>query len=168
MAAGLARSQGYNITQMHLARLKTACPGHWVGHRTNQLPLRKYWQELQAWFLYVTLRKTTMSATNMVSIDATIASVLSEMESISSLKEEQRTSLKAFLDGKDVLTLLPNDFSKSLIYQAVIRFVDLAGRSQLGWTITERWFIQTPAKYFFKVPVLSQTGSNGALPDGCV
>ncbi len=36
----------------------------------------------------------------MVIIDAAIASILSEVKSISLLKEEQRTSLKAFLDGK--------------------------------------------------------------------
>ncbi len=57
-----------------------------------------------------------MAATDVVSVDAAIASVLSELESISSLKEEQRT-LKAFLEGKDVFALLSAGFSKSLIYQ---------------------------------------------------
>ncbi len=37
---------------------------------------------------------------------AAIASVLSELESISSSKEEQRMTLKAFLDGEDVVALL--------------------------------------------------------------
>ncbi len=37
-------------------------------------------------------RKTTMAATDVVSV-AAIASVLSELESISSLKEEQRKTL---------------------------------------------------------------------------
>ncbi len=50
-------------------------------------------------------QKTTMAATDVVSIDAAIASVLSELESISSLKEERRKKLKASLDGKDVLLL---------------------------------------------------------------
>ncbi len=51
----------------------------------------------------------------------------------SSLKEEQRTALKAFLDRKDVFALLPTGFGKSLIYQLapqVIWFVNLIGRSQ--------------------------------------
>ncbi len=75
-------------------------------------------------------QKTTMTATDVVSVDAAIASVLSELESISSLKEEQRTTMKAFLDGKDVFSFLPNDSHKSLIYQLsslVIRFADLIG-----------------------------------------
>ncbi len=48
--------------------------------------------------------------------------------SISLLKEEQRTSLKAFLDDKDVFDLLPSDFGQHLIYQLtamVVWFVDL-------------------------------------------
>ncbi len=50
-------------------------------------------------------QKTTMAATDVVSIDAAIASVLSEPESIPSMKEERRKTLKAFLDAKDVLLL---------------------------------------------------------------
>ncbi len=65
-------------------------------------------------------QKTTMAATDVVSIDATIASVLSELESISSLKEEQTTTLKAFLDGEEVFALLPSDFGRSLIYQLAL------------------------------------------------
>ena len=42
----------------------------------------------------------TMVAPKEVSIDTVTASVISELESISSLKEEQRA---AFLHGKDVL-----------------------------------------------------------------
>ena len=44
-----------------------------------------------------------------VSVDTTIASVLSELENISSLKEEQRMTLEAFLHGQDVFALLPTD-----------------------------------------------------------
>ncbi len=55
-------------------------------------------------------QKTTMAATDVVSINAAAASVLSELESVSSLKEEQRTTLNIFLDGKDVFTLLPTGF----------------------------------------------------------
>ena len=42
----------------------------------------------------------TMVALEKVSVDTVLASVISELESISSLKEEQRTTLKAFIDGK--------------------------------------------------------------------
>ena len=65
-----------------------------------------------------------MAAPKEVSV-AAIASVISELVSISSLKEEQRTALKAFLDGKNVFALLPTGFGKSLI---------------------DRWFIQSPPK----------------------
>ena len=50
--------------------------------------------------------KTTMAAPKEVSVDAAIASAISELESILSLKEDQKTALKAFLDGKDVFALL--------------------------------------------------------------
>ncbi len=39
------------------------------------------------------------------------------MESTFSVKEKQRTTLKAFLGGKYVSALIPSGFSKSLIYQ---------------------------------------------------
>ncbi len=52
------------------------------------------------------VQKRTMATMDVVSIDAAVASVLSDLESISSLKKEQRASLKASLDGKDVFTLL--------------------------------------------------------------
>ena len=45
------------------------------------------------------LKQTTAAPPEEVSIDAVIASVISELENISSLKEEQRTALTAFLDG---------------------------------------------------------------------
>ena len=40
-------------------------------------------------------------------VDSTITTVISQLDSISSLKEEQRTALKAFLRGNDVFALLP-------------------------------------------------------------
>ena len=49
--------------------------------------------------------------------DAAIASVVSDLENISSLKEEQTTALKAFLNKKDVFAVLPTGYGKSLIYQ---------------------------------------------------
>ncbi len=96
----------------------------------------------------------------MVGVDAAIASVLSELQSISLLEEEQWTTLKAFLDGTDVFNLLPAGFGKILIYQLtplVIWFVDQIGKSQS--TIdgdTDRWFIQSPAKYFVKCLLFSK------------
>ena len=47
-----------------------------------------------------------MAAPKEVSVDAAIVSVISELESFSALKEEQRTARKAFLDGKDDFALL--------------------------------------------------------------
>lgn len=35
------------------------------------------------------------------------------------MTEEQRTALKAFVDGKDAFTLLPPGFSKSLINKCI-------------------------------------------------
>ena len=51
------------------------------------------------------------------SIDTAITKVISQLENISALKDEQRTALEAFLSGKDVFALLPTGFGKSLIYQ---------------------------------------------------
>ena len=57
--------------------------------------------------------KLTMVAPEEVSVDTVVASVISELERISSLKEEQRTTLKAFINGKDVFALLLASFCKS-------------------------------------------------------
>ena len=54
-------------------------------------------------------------AASMDEMSVAIAQVLSELESIHSLKEEQKTALEAFLGGKDVFALLPTGFGKSLI-----------------------------------------------------
>lgn len=53
-----------------------------------------------------------MAAAKEVSRDAATASVISELESVSSLKEKQRTALKGFLYGKHVFALLPTGFTK--------------------------------------------------------
>ena len=50
-----------------------------------------------------------------VSIDAVIASVISDLERISSLKEEQRTTQKAFLHGNNVFARLLAGFGFSLV-----------------------------------------------------
>ncbi|ROL52848.1 ATP-dependent DNA helicase Q-like 3 [Anabarilius grahami] len=50
-------------------------------------------------------------------VDSAIASVLEDIDSALILKEEQRTAIKAFVDGKDVFAVLPTGFRKSLIYQ---------------------------------------------------
>lgn len=49
--------------------------------------------------------RTTMAAPKEDGVDPAIASVTSGLENVSSLKEEQRTPLKAFLTGKDVFAL---------------------------------------------------------------
>ncbi len=54
------------------------------------------------------------TVSEQVSIDAAIVSVLSELESNFSLKEKQRTTVKAFLDVKNVFALLWSYFNKSL------------------------------------------------------
>ena len=53
----------------------------------------------------VAVRKTAMAAPQEVSV-AAVASVMSELASISSLKEEQRTTMKAFLNIKHVFFYL--------------------------------------------------------------
>ncbi len=47
-------------------------------------------------------QKTTMAATGVVNVDVALASVLLELENISSLDKEQRMIVKAFLDRKGV------------------------------------------------------------------
>ena len=102
-------------------------------------------QDRQMGFLAVTKAgsdssfKTTMAACTELSIDSAISSVLSDLESLSSLKEEQRTALKAFLSGKDIFALLPTGFDKSFIYQLapLVR----------GW-----WFSQSHAKELIVAP----------------
>ncbi len=65
-----------------------------------------------------------------VSVAAALALILSELENIPSLKEEQRMKLKAFLDGKNDFTLL-TVLGKSLIYHEapLVMFVDLIDKS---------------------------------------
>ena len=49
--------------------------------------------------------------------DSAIESVLEDIDSTLILKEEQRNTIKAFLDGKYVFEVFPTRFGKSLIYQ---------------------------------------------------
>ncbi len=63
---------------------------------------------------------TMVAVPEQVNIDTAIISVLSELENISSLKEKQRTTLKAFLDGEDVLALLPTDFGENLMVKGFV------------------------------------------------
>ena len=53
------------------------------------------------------------SEESCVGIDSAISTVLSNQSNINSLKDEQRTVLKAFIGGKDVFALLPTGFGKS-------------------------------------------------------
>ncbi|XP_066272590.1 ATP-dependent DNA helicase RecQ-like [Branchiostoma lanceolatum] len=54
-------------------------------------------------------------------IDEAISSVVAEIDGISELKCEQKDALKSFVNGEDVLALLPTGYSKSLIYQLLPR-----------------------------------------------
>ena len=54
---------------------------------------------------------------NLTRINTAISAVISEMDPIITLKEEQRYALAEFLSKKDVLAVLPTGFGKSLIYQ---------------------------------------------------
>ena len=57
------------------------------------------------------------SSNDSVSIKTAISEVISEIQSISSIKPEQESALVEYLNGKDVLAVLPTGFGKSLIYQ---------------------------------------------------
>lgn len=55
-------------------------------------------------------------------LDSAITSAIKEIDSALILKDEQRTAIKAFVDGKDVFAVLPTGFGKSLIYQLAPMF----------------------------------------------
>lgn len=54
-------------------------------------------------------------AAKEINVDAATAAVLSEPDSIFPFEEEQRTTLKPFLGGEDVLSLLPTGIGRSLV-----------------------------------------------------
>ncbi|KAI8487974.1 hypothetical protein Bbelb_344220 [Branchiostoma belcheri] len=62
-------------------------------------------------------------------VDSAIASVLQELDGITSLKPEQVDALKSFVCGRDVLALLPTGFGKSLIYQIAPLVLEKLGRT---------------------------------------
>lgn len=79
----------------------------------RELLLEAIWHKMSA----VPVSSTTIIASAKdVGIESAVASVISELKSISSLEEEQRTTLKAFTDGEtDFASLLtPPGFSNSL------------------------------------------------------
>lgn len=80
----------------------------------------------------------------------------------SSLKEEQRTTLRAFLGGKDVLAILSTDISKSLIKLLVPMMIALSN-CWFSKPVMDRWVVQSPVKYLFKVPACFQTVSSSAV-----
>ncbi len=63
---------------------------------------------LQGLSLFYSLGEVPTAATVEVSMDATIAAILLELNNISSSKEEQRMALKAFQGGKDVFCSSPD------------------------------------------------------------
>lgn len=54
-------------------------------------------------------------ATKEISVDTAVAVVLSELDGIFALKDEQRTAQKAFLGGEGVFSLRLTGFGKSLV-----------------------------------------------------
>ena len=50
-------------------------------------------------------------------METAVATVLSKIDGITALKEEQLTALEGVLEGKDVFALLPTGYGKSLIFQ---------------------------------------------------
>lgn len=56
----------------------------------------------------------SLANANGIRVDSALASVLSELNGIFILKEEQITGLKAFLSEKGIFTLLATGFGKSL------------------------------------------------------
>ena len=56
------------------------------------------------------------------------------VENVSSLKPEQRSSMEAIYDGRDVFVWLPTGYGKSLCYQVLPFLVD----SKLGLANTEK------------------------------
>ena len=76
--------------------------------------------------MITSLHCASLTTTNMaelpsgnvsLSIKRAINEVITELQSITAIKQEQETALAEFLDGKDVLAVLPTGFGKSLIYQ---------------------------------------------------
>lgn len=72
--------------------------------------------------------KLTMTDSEVVSVDAAVASVTSELESYLLLKEEQRTTLKALLNEKEVFTPILTGSGKSptMAYISLIWTVEVS------------------------------------------
>lgn len=66
--------------------------------------------------MYDKVSKTNMAVPVDVRVEASVESVLGELEMVSSMTNEQRETLYAFLNGKDVCAFLLTEFGKSLIY----------------------------------------------------
>ena len=73
-----------------------------------------------------------------------LSKALADLNLVSSsefrLKQEQEVAVRALLDGKDVLAVLPTGFGKSLIYQMFVRSMDykLDGQAAI-LVISPRW-----------------------------
>lgn len=53
--------------------------------------------------------------TKEISVDASVVAVLLERDDILTLKEDQGTAPKAFVSGKDIFIILPNDFGRGSV-----------------------------------------------------
>lgn len=60
-------------------------------------------------------KERRVSDAKEASVDAAVVALLSGLEGIVALKEEQMTALKAFLIEKDVLATLLTDFGKNYV-----------------------------------------------------
>lgn len=78
------------------------------GNNCCNLPLNTTEEEKEK------IQEATASwADEEITMDASVTAVLSELDGISALKDDQRTVLKAFLGEQNVFTLLPTGIGKS-------------------------------------------------------
>ncbi len=85
-------SQDHKIIQILLPGSKLFVSGQQTGDPTNQHSLRKYWQELWA----CDAQETTMVVTDVVSVDAAVTSVVSELESIFFIERKAKNNTESF------------------------------------------------------------------------
>ena len=63
------------------------------------------------------------------------------------LKPEQEVAVRALLDGKDVLAVLPTGYGKSMIYQMFVRAKDYQMNGKKRFLLFLRWSALSKMKY---------------------